>query len=91
MPPEPRGAAAAALRRGESADGRARRAWVEGDGSRSATLGELLTAKNGEGSYALAALPLVHSAWLTAIVFSIVTALVLNGRIREENAALGYV
>jgi methyltransferase len=40
---------------------------------------------------ALAALPLVHSAWLTAIVFSIVTALVLNGRIREENAALGYV
>jgi methyltransferase len=36
------------------------------------------------------ALPLVHSAWLTAIVFSIVNALVLNVRIRDENAALGY-
>jgi methyltransferase len=36
------------------------------------------------------ALPLVHSAWLTAIVFSIANALVLNVRIREENAALGY-
>ena len=38
----------------------------------------------------VAALPLVHSAWLTAIVFSIANALVLNVRIREENAALGY-
>jgi methyltransferase len=37
-----------------------------------------------------AALPLVHSAWLTAIVFSIANALVLNVRIRDENAALGY-
>ena len=36
------------------------------------------------------ALPLVHSAWLTAIVFSIANALVLNVRIRAENAALGY-
>ena len=36
------------------------------------------------------ALPLVHSAWLTAIVFSIANALVLNVRIRDENAALGY-
>jgi methyltransferase len=39
----------------------------------------------------VAALPLVHSAWLTAIVFSIANALVLNVRIRAENAALGYV
>ena len=39
----------------------------------------------------VAALPLVHSAWLTAIVFSIANALVLNVRIRAEDAALGYV
>lgn len=38
----------------------------------------------------VAALPLVHSAWLTAIVFSIANALLLNVRIRAENAALGY-
>jgi methyltransferase len=38
----------------------------------------------------VAALPLVHSAWLTAIVFSIANALVLSVRIRAENAALGY-
>ncbi|OCB36865.1 isoprenylcysteine carboxyl methyltransferase family protein [Mycobacterium parascrofulaceum] len=37
----------------------------------------------------VAALPLVHSAWLTAIVFSVANALVLNVRIRAENAALG--
>jgi methyltransferase len=36
------------------------------------------------------ALPLVHSAWLTAIVFTIANALVLNVRIRAENHALGY-
>jgi methyltransferase len=36
------------------------------------------------------ALPLVHSAWTTAIVFSIDNALVLTVRIRAENAALGY-
>lgn len=39
----------------------------------------------------VAALPLVHSAWLTAIVFSVANALVLTVRIRAENAALGYV
>lgn len=38
----------------------------------------------------VAALPLVHSAWLTAIVFSCANALVLTVRIRAENAALGY-
>jgi len=38
----------------------------------------------------VAALPLVHSAWLTAIVFSAANALVLNVRIRAENTALGY-
>ena len=38
----------------------------------------------------VAALPLVHSAWLTAIVFSIVNALVLKVRIRDENTVLGY-
>ena len=38
----------------------------------------------------VAALPLVHSAWLTAIVFTIANALVLNVRIRAENLALGY-
>ncbi len=36
------------------------------------------------------ALPLVHSAWLTAVVFSVANALVLSVRIRAENAALGY-
>ena len=38
----------------------------------------------------VAALPLVHSAWVTAIVFSIANAAVLNVRIRAENTALGY-
>ncbi len=38
----------------------------------------------------VAALPLVHSACLTAIMFSVANALVLNVRIRAENAALGY-
>lgn len=38
----------------------------------------------------VAALPLVHSAWLTAIAFSVANALVLRVRIRAENAALGY-
>jgi methyltransferase len=38
----------------------------------------------------VAALPLVHSAWLTALVFSIANALVLSVRIRAENAVLGY-
>lgn len=39
----------------------------------------------------VAALPLVHSAWITAIVFSIANAVVLTVRIRAENVALGYV
>src|ERR1700687_3169452 len=38
----------------------------------------------------VAALPLVHSAWLTAMGFSIAKAWVLNVRIRAENTALGY-
>jgi methyltransferase len=38
----------------------------------------------------VAALPLVHSAWLTAVVFSAANAAMLNVRIRAENAALGY-
>ncbi|MEZ0359688.1 hypothetical protein CRM90_06485 [Mycobacterium sp. ENV421] len=38
----------------------------------------------------VAALPLVHSAWVTAIVFSIANAAVLTVRIRAENTALGY-
>lgn len=36
------------------------------------------------------ALPLVHTAWLTAIGFTLVNALLLNVRIRVENSALGY-
>jgi methyltransferase len=39
----------------------------------------------------VAALPLIHSAWITAIVFSIANAVVLAVRIRAENVALGYV
>ncbi|OBA62667.1 hypothetical protein A5647_07300 [Mycobacterium sp. 1100029.7] len=38
----------------------------------------------------VAALPLVHSAWLTAMVFTMANALVLHERIRLENAALAY-
>jgi methyltransferase len=36
------------------------------------------------------ALPLIHSAWLTAIVFTAANAAVLSVRIRTENQALGY-
>ncbi len=36
----------------------------------------------------IAALPLVHGAWLTAVVFSVVNAALLTVRIRAENAAL---
>ncbi len=36
------------------------------------------------------ALPLVHTAWLTAICFTLANALVLTIRIRVENGALGY-
>jgi methyltransferase len=36
----------------------------------------------------LAVLPLVHTAWLTAVVFSLLNALVLRTRIRVENTAL---
>jgi methyltransferase len=35
-----------------------------------------------------AALPLVHTAWITAIVFTIVNALLLRVRIRTEESAL---
>ena len=34
------------------------------------------------------ALPLVHSAWITAVVFTIANAALLTVRIRCENAAL---
>ena len=36
------------------------------------------------------ALPLVHTAWLTAASFTLANALLLTVRIRVENAALGY-
>lgn len=36
----------------------------------------------------IAALPLVHGAWLTAVVFSVANAVLLMVRIRAENAAL---
>src|SRR6202165_5338421 len=48
MPSEPHGAAGAERQRGGSGDGRARRAWVDSDGSRSVTLGGLLAVKSGE-------------------------------------------
>ena len=35
-----------------------------------------------------AALPLVHTAWITALVFSVLNAALLRTRIRIENAAL---
>jgi methyltransferase len=37
------------------------------------------------------ALPLVHTAWLTAVIFTLANALLLTVRIRVENAALGYI
>ncbi len=36
----------------------------------------------------IAALPLVHGAWLTAVIFSIANTALLTVRIRAENAAL---
>ncbi|MGY4709454.1 isoprenylcysteine carboxylmethyltransferase family protein [Mycolicibacterium sp. CBM1] len=39
----------------------------------------------------VAALPLMHSAWVTAIAIGIASALVLTIRIRAENAAPGYI
>lgn len=36
------------------------------------------------------ALPLVHTAWVTAVVFTLANALVLRTRLRVENSALGY-
>ena len=35
-----------------------------------------------------AALPLVHTAWITAVVFTVLNAVLLRTRIRAENAAL---
>ncbi len=34
------------------------------------------------------ALPLVHAAWITAVVFTVLNAVLLTVRIRVENAAL---
>lgn len=39
----------------------------------------------------IAALPLVHTAWLTAVVFSVLNALLLRVRIRAEERALASV
>jgi methyltransferase len=36
------------------------------------------------------ALPLVHTAWLTAATFTLANALLLRVRLRVENSALGY-
>ncbi|MGB3473271.1 MAG: isoprenylcysteine carboxyl methyltransferase family protein [Mycobacterium sp.] len=36
------------------------------------------------------ALPLIHTAWLTALWFGLANAAVLRERIRVENVALGY-
>lgn len=38
-----------------------------------------------------AALPLVHTAWVTAVVFAVLNAALLTVRIRVENAALATV
>jgi methyltransferase len=37
----------------------------------------------------LAAVPMIHTAWLTALVFSVLNAILLRRRIRAEDAALG--
>lgn len=36
------------------------------------------------------ALPLVHTAWLTAVCFTLANAALLTVRLRVENSALGY-
>jgi methyltransferase len=36
------------------------------------------------------ALPLVHTAWLTALIFTVANAALLTVRIRVENSVLGY-
>jgi methyltransferase len=36
------------------------------------------------------ALPLVHTAWLTAVSFTLANAVLLRERLRVEDAALGY-
>jgi methyltransferase len=36
------------------------------------------------------ALPLVHTAWLTALIFTLANAALLTVRIRVENSVLGY-
>jgi methyltransferase len=36
------------------------------------------------------ALPLIHTAWLTAVCFTVANALLLTVRISVENSALGY-
>jgi methyltransferase len=36
------------------------------------------------------ALPLVHTAWLTAVAFTLANAMLLRVRLRVENSALGY-
>lgn len=37
----------------------------------------------------MACIPMIHGAWLTAVLFSLANALLLSIRIREEEAALG--
>ena len=36
------------------------------------------------------ALPLIHTAWLTAVAFTLANAMLLRTRMRVENSALGY-
>jgi methyltransferase len=36
------------------------------------------------------ALPLVHTAWVTAVAFTLANAFVLRARLQVENSALGY-
>jgi methyltransferase len=37
------------------------------------------------------ALPLVHAAWITALVFTVLNAALLTVRIRTENAAMAQL
>lgn len=36
------------------------------------------------------ALPMVHTAWLTAVIFTVANAALLTVRLRVENSVLGY-
>ena len=63
--------------------------WYRGPGRRRAGLYRFLPHPNYVAVVAEGvALPLVHTAWITAVTFSVLNAALLRTRIKVENAAL---